>query len=346
MHTIVTRKDLKGLKMNSDFKTDFKKILIIKYGSFSEIIAALSVVNSLKDLYPATEIHLFTEEIPATLLSCEKKISEILSVNNLSYKNIFQSAKELKSKNFDLVIDLNASLKSYLLSFSIGAKNVITVEKDKNTPTSERFFKAISEKIKDLKFINNTKIHISKNIRDIVQTAIQTDKEFVILSTQTAKSVEGRKYRLEKFKELAEKIIEKYDVEIYVVGTANERHNLKIFENIDENIHNFAGRFNIIEFAAFVEKAKCLIGIDSAPIYIAKSVNTPTIALFGANSTVLKGFSGKNTFTIQSQKLSCIPCNKDFCKLRNEEYSPCMDNISTEEIIKLIDENNMLPRKI
>lgn len=346
MRTIVTRKDLKGLKMNSDFKADFKNILIIKYGAFSEIIASLSVINSLKNFCPDAKIHLFTEEIPATLLSCEKSTDEIFSVNNLSYKNIFKSAKDLKSKKFDLVIDLNASLKSYLLSILIGAKNVITVEKDTKNPPAERFFKAISEKINGFKFVNDTEIHISQTIRDVVQTAIQTDKEFVILSTQTAKTTEGRKYRLEKFKELAEKIIRKYDVEIYFVGTANERSHLKIFENLDENIHNFAGRFNILEFAAFAQKAKCVIGIDSAPIYIAKSVHTPTIALFGANSAKNKGFSGTNTYTVQSKKLSCIPCNKDFCKLRNEEYSPCMDDILTEEIIEIIEKNNMLPKKM
>lgn len=325
--------------------SDFQKILIIKYGAISEIIASLSVVNSLKERYPEAKIHFLTEEIPALLLSNEEKTENVFSVQDISYKNIFKLAKKLKAEHFELIIDLNATLKSYLLSFLIGAKSIITAENDKKTPPAERFFKAINEKISDLNFVNAPKINIPQNIRDAVETSIQANKDFVILSTQTAKNTEGRKYRLKKFKELAEKITEKYDVDVYVIGTANERKNLNIFENVNKNIYNFAGRFNIIEFAAFVEKAKCLIGIDSAPIYIAKSAKIPTIGLFGANSAEIKGFTGTNTYAIQSKKLSCTPCQKDFCRLRNEEYSPCMDNISAEDILNVIDANNLLPLK-
>lgn len=325
--------------------SDFQKILIIKYGAISEIIASLSIVNSLKERYPEAKIHFLTEEIPALLLSNEEKIENIFSVQNISYKNIFKLAKKLKKEEFSLIIGLNSTLKSYLLSFLIGAKSIIVAENDTQTPPAERFFKAINEKISDLNFVDNTEISIPPNIQDAVATSIQANKDYVILSTQTAKNTEGRKYRLKKFKELAEKITEKYDVDIYVVGTANERKHLNIFENINKNIYNFAGRFNILECAAFVKKAKCVIGIDSAPIYIAKSAKTPTIGLFGANSAETKGFTGENTYTIQSKKLSCTPCQKDFCRLRNEEYSPCMDNISIEDILNVIDANNLLPLK-
>ena len=167
----------------------------------------------------------------------------------------------------------------------------------------------------------------------------------MVISTQTAKYSEGKKYRLNKFKELAEQIVKKYDVEVFFTGTADERRALEIFENINPKIHNFAGRFNIIESAAFFKRAKCLIGIDSAPIYISKSLSIPTIGLFGATSPENKGFSGESTYTIKSEHLHCIPCGKSSCRLRNEEYTPCMDDISVDEILQTIEQNGLLAIK-
>lgn len=324
---------------------NFKKILIIKYGTISEIIDSLTIIKSLKNTYPEMEIDYFTEEIPAKLLSFEKNINEIISVENITFCEVFKSARTLKSKEYDATIDLNASIKSYLLSLLIGANQTITVENTQNIPPVKNYFKAISEKIEGLDFVEKAEIQIKQDLQDHVQTAIPTDKDFVVISTQTAKYSEGKKYRLNKFKELAEKIVKKYDVEVFFTGTADERRALEIFENINPKIHNFAGRFNIIESAAFFKRAKCLIGIDSAPIYISKSLSIPTIGLFGATSPENKGFSGENTYTIKSRHLHCIPCGKSSCRLRNEEYTPCMDDISVDEILQTIEQNGLLAIK-
>lgn len=322
---------------------DFKKILIIKYGSTSEIIDSLAVIKSIKNSYPNMQIDYFTEEIPAKLLSFEKNIAEIFSAKNLSISEIFRCSKTLKERKYDAVIDLNGSLKSSILTLLIGAKQVITLETEQNNSPVKNFYKSVSEKIDGLNFVERVEITVPQHILDIVSAAIPTEKDFVVLSTQTAKSTEGKKYRLNKFKELAEKIVEKYDVEVFVIGTARERTALSIFENVNPKIHNFAGRFNILECAAFLKKAKCVIGIDSAPIYISKSLGISTIGLFGATSPKDKGFVGENVYSLTSKYLSCIPCGKSRCRLRNEEYSPCLDDVSTEDITNLIDELGLLP---
>lgn len=324
---------------------NFKKILIVKYGAISEIIDSLAIIKSLKNTYPEVEIDFFTEEIPAKMLSFEKNINEIFSVENVTFCEVFKFAKKSKTKKYDTIIDLNATIKSYLLSLLIGTNQTITVENAQNNPPLKNYFKVISEKIDGLEFIEKAEIQIPQDLQDHVQTAIPTENDFVVISTQTAKYSEGKKYRLNKFKELAEKIVEKYDVDVFFTGTADERKALEIFENINPKIHNFAGRFNIIESAAFFKKAKCLIGIDSAPIYISKSLSIPTIGLFGATSPENKGFSGEKTYPIKSKHLHCIPCGKNSCRLRNEEYTPCMDDISVDEILKEIETNGLLAIK-
>lgn len=324
---------------------DFKKILIIKYGATAEIIASLATVQSIKNSYPNMQIDYFTEEIPAKLFSCEKNISKIFSTKNLSFGEILKYSKIFKEKKYDAVIDLNGSVKSYFLTLLIGANQVITAETEQNIPPVKNFYKSVSEKIDGLEFVENAEITVPSRISDIVSAAIPTEKDFVVISTQTAKATEGKKYRLNKFKDLAEKIVEKYDVEVFFIGTARERSALSVFENINPKIHNFGGRFDILECAAFLKRAKCVIGIDSAPIYIAKSVGVPTIGLFGATSAQNKGFVGEKIYSVSSKYLSCIPCGKSRCRLRNEEYSPCLDDILPEDITNLIDECGLLPLK-
>jgi ADP-heptose:LPS heptosyltransferase len=148
---------------------------------------------------------------------------------------------------------------------------------------------------------------------------------------------------MEKFKALAESLVEKYNVSVFFIGTAFERDLLSKVENVDKNIFNFAGRFNPLELAAFLSLSSCVIGIDSSPVYIASSTRTTScIALYGAGSPFRKIAFPEKFYPISAKNPPCSPCSKRFCKLRNDEYAPCMDNISVDDVMSVIDKEKLL----
>ncbi len=322
------------------------KILIIRCGAIGDVLHTSEVFRSIKRSYPNCQIHYLTGEIPAKMLSADKDIDKIIIIDKLTYKKVFDLSKTLKQNNYDVIINLQPSLKLRLLAFLTRVRKVLNYDKNLDIHAVLNFYNTAGDKIKNLTFKNELKLYIPEDVKQSVKRAIPTDKKFVVIATQAGPVREGKKWRIEKFKELALKIVEKYDVSVILTGTAQDRESLKIFENIHPEIYDLAGRFNILESAALFSFAEYMIGADTGPLHIASAVEKPIcIGLYGAMAIFRTGLVGQKHHSVKSTKLDCIPCQKRFCKLRNGEYSPCMDNISTDDILCIIENDNILPKK-
>lgn len=322
------------------------KVLIIRCGAIGDVLHTSEVYRSIKRTYPDCKIHYLTTEIPAKMISADKDIDRIITVEKVKYKNLFKLLPELKSEKYDVIINLQPSLKLRLLSFLTGAKKVFNYEKNLDIHAVLNFYETAGNNIKDLTFKNELKIYIPDETVENVKRAIPTEKKFVVITTQAGPIREGKKWRIENFKELALAIVNKYDVSVILTGTASDREYLAPFDNLHNEIYDLAGRFDILESAALFSLSEYMIGADTGPLHIASATgNTVCIGLYGAMAIHRTGLVGDKHYSLKSSKLGCIPCQKRFCKLRNGEYSPCMDNITVEEIMEIIEKDNILPLK-
>lgn len=325
---------------------DFKKVLIIRCGAIGDVLHTSEVYRSIKRAYSDVVIHYLTTEIPAKMISADKDIDEIITIEKVNYKNIFNLAKKIKSNNYDVIINLQPSLKLRLFSFLLGAKHTYNYDKNLDIHAVYNFFKTAGDNIEKLEFKNDLTLYIPEDVKEGVRRAIPTDKKFIVITTQAGPVREGKKWRVENFKELALKLVEKYDVSVILTGTAQDRESLRIFDDVNREIYDLAGRFNILESAALFSFAEYMIGADTGPLHIASATHHPVcIGLYGAMAIHRTGIVGEKHHSVKSSKLGCIPCQKRFCKLRNGEYSPCMDDITVDDILKIIEEDNILPEK-
>lgn len=323
-----------------------KKILIIRCGAIGDVLHTSETYRSIKRACPDCEIHYLTKEVPAKLISADKDISKIITIEKVSYQNVFKLAPSLKNEKYDLIINLQPSLKLRLLALLARPEKVSNYDKDLEKHAVFNFYETAANAVKGLDFKNELNLYIPEEVKDSVKCAIPTDKKFIVMTTQAGPVREGKKWRIEKFKELALKLVEKYDVAVVLTGTNQDRELLSSFENINPQIFNLAGRFNILESAALFSFSEYMIGADTGPLHIASATGKPIcIALYGAMAIPRTGLVGEKHHSVKSTKLGCIPCQKRFCKLRNGEYSPCMDDISPDDIMQIIENDNILPTK-
>lgn len=336
------KRNLKELKMIENPK----KILIIRCGAIGDVLHTSETYRSIKRTYPDCEIHYLTTEVPAKMISADKDISKIITIEKVSYQNVFKLIPTLKEEKYDLIINLQPSLKLRLLALFAKPKKVSNYDKDLEKHAVFNFYETAANAVKGLEFKNELKLYIPDEVKNAVKCAIPTDKKFIVMTTQAGPVREGKKWRIEKFKELALKLVEKYDVAVILTGTNQDRELLSSFENINPQIFNLAGRFNILESAALFSFSEYMIGADTGPLHIASATGKPIcIALYGAMAIPRTGLVGEKHHSVKSTKLGCIPCQKRFCKLRNGEYSPCMDDISPDDIMQIIENDNILPSK-
>ena len=326
--------------------SSIKKVLVIRCGAIGDVLHTSEVFRSLKRANSGIEIHYLTTKVPAKMLSADPDIDKIITIEKINYKNIFKLSKELKPEKYDVILNLQPSLKLRLLAFLTGAKHTFNYDKNPEIHAVKNFFDTAGENINGLEFKNELSLTIPENVVNEVKNKIPQDKKFIVITTQAGPVREGKKWRPEKFKELIIKILEKYDVNVILSGTSEEREALSKFENLHDNVYIFAGDFDILQSAAMFSLAEYMIGADTGPLHIATATHNPVcIALYGAMAIYRTGLLGEKNHSVKSSKLDCIPCGKKFCKLRNGEFSPCMDDIEVDEIIKIIDDEAILPFK-
>ncbi|MBM3245682.1 MAG: glycosyltransferase family 9 protein, partial [Candidatus Omnitrophica bacterium] len=90
-----------------------------------------------------------------------------------------------------------------------------------------------------------------------------------------------KKWPVQSFYKLAERIITELKLNIVIVGSSDEAaKSKKLFKDFSGKLLDLTGKTNLPELAAVLRRCACLVTADSGPMHLAASVGTPVIALF------------------------------------------------------------------
>jgi len=154
---------------------------------------------------------------------------------------------------------------------------------------------------------------------------------------------QGRRWPIEHWCELAEKLIKQYNCRIVLTGSAEDvKAADKITAGFPEII-SFCGKLSLTESAAVIERCDAVVSGDTGPMHIAAALETRVIGLFGAMLISRTRPYGKNHFALQAQ-MKCIPCNRRKCRYlkKDEIFTPCMKKLLPKDVLSIIENNSLL----
>jgi lipopolysaccharide heptosyltransferase II len=98
----------------------------------------------------------------------------------------------------------------------------------------------------------------------------------------------AKRWPLERYQELAQKLISELDAQILLIGgpgdVALNQQLLADLHAPGDAVIDITGKTSIGELAAQLEQCDLFIGNDSSPMHLAAAVNIPVIAIFGPTS--------------------------------------------------------------
>jgi len=100
------------------------------------------------------------------------------------------------------------------------------------------------------------------------------------------------------------------------------------------DVMNLAGRTNLGQLAAVMQRCHLVLGVDSGPLHLAVAVSAPTVHLFGPVDAHLFGPWGdaERHVAIVSPR-GCVPCNRlDYTRAELDAH-PCMREITVEAVL-------------
>lgn len=326
--------------MNSQNK--YNRILIIRTGAIGDVVHTTNVIRSIKNFNQNAQIDYIVGKGAAALLKNDKDLKNVYVLEKKGYEYLFKLAKELKKNKYDLIINLQSSLRFKFLSWCVGAKKILTFKKNMKQHAVINFFKTAQKVMPELECPNDLKLYLDEKLKEKFAQKFKTDKKIVILNTQATRARFGRKWKIENYFELTKKLIKKYNCKIIIPGTDKELLQFAHFTQMHDNVDVIAGEYSLEESAAIFSLADLFISGDTGPLHIASALDKPIcIGLYGSIPVTRCSPWGKKHHAINAN-LKCVACHKKRCKYQKKDYTPCMNAISVEQVLELIERNNLL----
>ncbi len=335
-------------------KKDIKKILIIQTASIGDVVLATPLIGKLAKFYPESEIDFLVKKGIDPILFNNPNLHKILVWDKSSekYKNLRLLLIHIRSKQYDVVVNLQRFFSSGLLTLFSGA--TLRLGFDKN-PLSVFYSKRIKHKISAALPIS--KHEVERNL-EVIQSITDGSVDFPLkLFPSKADYAKVSQFKTRKYICIAptslwftkqfppEKWVEFIkeldgDLAIYFLGAKND-HGIcnKIIEDSGhKNSLNLCGKLTFLESAALMKDARMNFVNDSAPQHFASAMNAPLTSIF-CSTVPSFGFGplSSNSFIIETREvLDCRPCGLHGFNACPKKHFKCALTIDKQRLIERI----------
>lgn len=322
------------------------KFLIIRFSSIGDIVLTSPVARCLKNQLEEARIHYLVKQKFGALVSANPFIDKV----HLFENDLDKTIKELKSENFDYIIDLHNNMRSSLVKlriraipFSFHKQNFnkwLLVHLKINRLPGISIVDRYLDPLKSFGVVNDGKgldfFIPKKDIVNIVSFPVTFRKGFIVFAIG-ANHVTKR-MPVEKIIGLIKNI----NLPVILLGDENDKiQGDKIVSAAGNNVLNACGLYNINQSASIVKQSKVVISHDTGLMHIAAAFGKKIISIWG-NTVPEFGMypyqPDPDSRIIQVENLKCRPCSKLGFKKCPKKHFRCMNDINTEQVARLVRE--------
>ncbi|MCP4915242.1 MAG: glycosyltransferase family 9 protein [Oligoflexia bacterium] len=309
-----------------------RKVLIIRFSSFGDIVQASSVLPHLKD----SEVHWLTKSNFTNLVECFSNVSKIISFEKeKGLLGLIKLGFQIANENYDVVYDAHNNTRSLILRmifFFFKFKGIQVIVRPKNRWKRILLFNFRINKfdwpfrgaLSYLEPLHKEKFLPQEWKLDNLKVDLPYE-DYIVFAPSAA--WEMKRWPLDYWKELAKSLS---TMNIIILGGPEDLFCQEI-EDIDpRRITNLAGKVSLNQSSYIVSKSHGIISADTGIIHVADVLGVKGISLIGP--TAFGYCSGENIKTLEVE-LPCKPCSKDGSgKCSQAVYQKCMVDISVEQV--------------
>jgi ADP-heptose:LPS heptosyltransferase len=222
---------------------EFKKILVIRFSSLGDVVLATPVIEALKSIFPQSQIFFLTKTQYGDVLRNDPRIFTLLEFDphgkHKGFSGFSRLVSDLRSYDFDLLVDLHANWRSFLIGHLIKSKIKLKYNKRLLSRFMMVYFKSL--KIKPIHTIDSylevlKKIQIHAPNKTPMIFLNQDDVAFVkhflleekvkkddiVVGVHPGARWETKRWDEEKFKQVCQTLIRKLECRIILFGDTGD----------------------------------------------------------------------------------------------------------------------------
>lgn len=349
-------------------KGEIKRILLIQPSRIGDIVFSLPTLSALRRTYSRARITWLVDDRCRDLVEGHPDLDEVLVV---PFKAIEEALKigawrgvvqtlsrlkrELRSRSFDLSIDLHGLAKSALLvwmagaRFRIGSANTTGMKEgsgffSREIPprpddrhTVERNLSVIDflgGPVEEARFRLTISETAQRQVREMLDSAGHREQDRLVVVHPGAGWL-SRRWPADRFAELINTLGMTAGLRLAVIGGAaggSEEGRLfeQLFSLIRAPVMDLVNRLSLKQLIALLRETDLFIGNEAGPLHLAAALDRPVVALIGPTRPELTGPFGRRALIIR-KPVSCAPCRE-----RNCSELTCMKAIEVTDVLETV----------
>lgn len=350
LENFIARPDWAPLPRDPVALPDNAKILILKLSAIGDCLVASPVARALRLRYPGAHLAWAVQSKAKAVVEDNPHLDETL-VWNGQWNDARRLIREIRARRFDAVVDLQGALKSApFLTFSGAATRVISSRAEAIAQKGANFIvpmpspppHAAEQYLRvagALDISPDAPRDLEMGLRDsehafaaqfLAQNGFNSNgvdgaRKLLGLNPGAARAI--KQWPPEQFARLGDLAHQSGVQTVLFGGPGEEELARKIADAMQTPPIFAAGKTNLKQLGALLQRCDLLVSGDTGPMHIAAGVGTRVLALFGPTDPFRTGPAGAR-HVVLARDLPCRPCfQKPTCK-----HFECLSQLRAEEV--------------
>jgi lipopolysaccharide heptosyltransferase I len=329
-----------------DFQIPPRRILIIKPSAIGDVVHALPVLNLMRRRWPAAHIAWLVTPACAGLLERHPQLDEVVRFERRELGKgwrspraaleLYRFTRALRDARFDLVVDLQGLFRSGWLAAAtrapvrVGPANAregAWLFYTHRVPTGaieqhaiERYLtiaEALGCERGPVEFV----FAVDDGDRGHVAQLVPGGRYAVLMP---GANWETKQWPVEHFAGLVAPLRERFGLDSVVAGGPDVAG---LAAQVPGAV-NLAGRTNLRQLVALLERAALVVANDSGPMHVAAALGRPLVTPYGPTNPVRTGPYGRGDSVVRLD-IACSPCYSRRCS-----HQSCLRCLTIDPVLE------------
>lgn len=328
-----------------------ERILVVNVNWLGDVIFSVPVFKALRANYPQAHIACLALAQVKEILQCVASIDEIIVYDekgeDRSLLGKLRLVRQVRRKKFDVVFLLHGSWTRAFLMFLAGIpirvgaagkkkENILThvvMPLAEDAHKADRYLNVVEstglsvmDRSSELSVLSNAQVEIEKILADV---GITEEQSFIVV--HTSGNWDLKRWPQQYWAQLIAALTRDFKMKVVISEGPKEVQwaaDIARLSGVDPII--LAGKTNIQQMVALLEKAALVISADSGPLHVASCVSQKIIGLYGPTMPLTTGPRGRAQAVILHKD---VGCNRASCYYAACPNNVCMQTVTVKDVL-------------
>ncbi len=331
--------------------SEFQRILVLLPNPLGDALMATPAIAALRHRYPSAHIALAGKGLVVKTLFCDELADEAILLSGF-----WSTAKQLRTHQFDLAVICPGSFRSAALAWFGRCKRRLGYRRDgrgilltdtldipKTDAGRKKVYPALDYYLDLVATVDapaqsrNLILHADAAPADalLAEAGYDPARPLVLLNPGGAFGP-SKLWPMERYAELAERLIESRSAQIIINAAPNEQNAIAAVARAMTHapLLDFSGRSNTLDaLKSLVAACDLVVTNDTGTRHIAAALGTKLVTIFGSTDPAWTTLRCPREITVVTE-VECAPCQKKACPIdaASETFHQCMTSISVDTV--------------